>query len=75
MRLLITMITIMIMSVCIIAGCGGGDPTIPDSEKNCMTGCFGLNDKGAIIVYPGDYYVILNYRCERCHDVEHRENP
>jgi len=72
MKELIVVITVIIMSVVAIS-CGGGNPVTP--IQRCYDGTFGLNDKGEIIVYPGDYTHILNYRCEDCHKVEHRENP
>ena len=68
------LIIIAVAIVAIIAGCGGGgNPVMPDNHST--RGFGGLNEKGAIIVYPGDYIHILNYRCEECHKVEHRDNP
>ena len=67
------LIIIAVAIVAIITGCGGGgNPVMPDNHTR---GFGGLNEKGAIIVYPGDYIHILNYRCEECHKVEHRDNP
>jgi len=78
------LIIIAVAIVAIIAGCGGGgNPVMPDNHKYInykgetviSYPGFGLNEKGAIIVYPGDYIHILNYRCKECHKVEHRDNP
>lgn len=63
---------LIILTIAVLIGCGGSNPTIPDNHNGIG---FGLNDKGRIIVYPGDYIHILNYRCEECHSVEHRPNP
>lgn len=67
-------IAVIIASVFII-GCGGGGDPVAGGERGEHCGNLSLNDKGEIICYTGDYGYILNYRCERCHDVEHRKNP
>ena len=63
---------LIILTVVILIGCGGSNPTIPPDHQPYG---FALNESGDLIVYEGDYGYILSKRCEECHSIEHRPNP